>query len=133
MNAFAAINAYNDVGLETSVMNADPHKLIALLFDGALIAIARAKGEMTQKRTAEKGRSISKAIAIIGEGLHASLDKKAGGELAEQLAGLYVYMVSRLTHANIENDVAALDEVYGLLGQLKEAWDTIRPQVVPSR
>ena len=133
MNAFAAINAYNDVGLETSVMSADPHKLIALLFDGALIAIAKAKGEIRNKQIAEKGRSISKAIAIIGEGLLSSLDKKAGGELAEQLAGLYAYMVRRLTAANIDNDVAALDEVYGLLGQLKEAWDTIRPQVVPSR
>lgn len=130
MNAIAAINAYNSVGLETAVMSADPHKLIALLFEGALVAIAKAKGEIQTKQLMEKGRSIAKASAIISEGLLASLDMEAGGELAERLAGLYGYMIRRLTQANVECDIAALDEVSGLLTQIKEAWDAIRPQVV---
>jgi flagellar protein FliS len=85
---------------------------------------------MEQKETLAKGQSISKAMAIIGEGLNASLDKKAGGELAENLSALYTYMVKRLVDANVNNDPAALDEVTRLLGELKEAWDSIRPQVV---
>jgi flagellar secretion chaperone FliS len=130
MNTSAAINAYNSVGLETAVMTADPHKLIALLFEGALIAIAKAKGEIQHKQTMEKGRSIAKATTIISEGLLASLDMKAGGELAERLAGLYGHMIRRLNQANVDNDITALDEVSGLLTQIKEAWDAIRPQVV---
>jgi flagellar protein FliS len=104
--------------------------LIALLFDGALLAIARAREETATRQIEAKGHSISKAIAIIGEGLNASLDQKAGGKLAEDLSALYVYMVKRLVDANIQNDVAALDEVAKLLGELKGAWDAIRPQVV---
>lgn len=132
MNRSAAINAYNNVGLATTVMSADPHMLISLLYDGALLAIARAREETATKQIEAKGQSISKAIAIIGEGLNASLDQKAGGKLAEDLSALYSYMVKRLVDANIQNDISILDEVAKLLGELKGAWDTIRPQVVAS-
>lgn len=130
MNAFAAANAYKDVGLETSVMSADPHQLVSLLFQGALVAISQARIAMEAKQMDVKGRSITKAIAIIGEGLHASLDMKAGGDLAQNLAALYSYMVRKLVEANLKNDTDALDEVKRLLTELQGAWDSIRPQVV---
>ena len=130
MNSRAAINAYANVGLGTDIMSADPHKLTSMLFEGALLAIARARHALARNEPATKGQFISKAIAIIGEGLHASLDKDVGGELARNLSVLYDYMVKRLVHANIKNDDAALDEVARLLTELKEAWDSIRPQVV---
>jgi flagellar protein FliS len=130
MNTTTAIDAYNKVGTESSVIGADPHALISMLFHGALLAIGKAKGEMQRNETAAKGKSISKAIAIIGEGLHASLDKSAGGELAQNLSALYDYMVRRLVVANLENDVTALDEVARLLSELAEAWEAIRPKAV---
>jgi len=83
-------------------------------------------------RIFRKGKAISHAITIIDEGLNASLDKKVGGELAQNLSSLYEYMGSRLLTANIKNDVAALDEVARLLTDLKSAWDDIRPTVTPA-
>lgn len=130
MNATAAISAYKDVGIETSVLGADPHKLTSMLFDGALLAISNARHDMVERRHLPKGKSISKAIAIIGEGLNASLDRNVGGELAQNLGALYDYMVVRLVYANANNDTAVLDEVSGLLAELKGAWESIRPQVV---
>lgn len=130
MNATAAINAYSKVGTESAVNGADPHELVSMLFQGALLAIGDAKSEISRQRTAAKGKSISKAIAIIGEGLHASLDRRAGGVLARDLSSLYDYMVSRLVAANLHNDIAALDEVARLLGELAEAWSSIRPRVM---
>lgn len=132
MNTRAAIDAYANIGLSTDILSADPHKLTSMLFEGALLAIARARGAMTQGQSAEKGRSLSKAIAIVGEGLNASLDKEIGGDLARNLSALYDYMVRRLTDANLKNDAKALDEVSGLLAELKDAWESIRPQVVQS-
>lgn len=129
MNATAAINAYANVGLETSVAAADPHKLILLLYQGALLAISSARNQMLRKDIAAKGKYISQAIMIIEEGLKASLDKNAGGELAQNLSALYEYMSQRLLLANLKNDVAALDEVSRLLTELKGAWEAIRPQV----
>lgn len=130
MNANTYTQAYAKVGLESSAVIADPHKLISMLYQGALLSIANAKNGILRKNIPAKGAAISKTIAIIGEGLHASLDKSVGGELVYNLASLYDYMVMRLVDANVKNDMAALDEVSHLLSELKEAWDSIRPNTV---
>lgn len=123
--AHKAIDAYATVGVETGVAAADPHKLILMLFDGALAAIAKARLAMARGEIAAKGSAISKAIEIIDAGLKASLDVKAGGILAERLAALYDYMLNRLLAANLRNDSALLDEVGRLLNELRGAWAQI--------
>lgn len=133
MNANTAIKAYANVGLDSSVTAADPHKLILLLYQGALLAIASAKNQMLRKEISAKGRSISNAIMIIDEGLKASLDKNAGGGLAQNLSALYDYMNQRLLIANLKNDMDALDEVSGLLTDLKGAWEEIRPEILSAQ
>jgi flagellar protein FliS len=121
----SGVNAYATVGIETGVTSASPHKLIVMLFDGALVALNSAVLHMKAGKIAEKGAAISKAIMIIDSGLRASLDKKAGGEIAEGLDSLYEYMGSRLLQANLKNDVVILEEVQRLLGDLRSAWNAI--------
>ena len=121
-NRMRGANAYSQVSLETAVQSADPHQLILMLYDGALMALAQAVVAMEQKDIPKRAQSISRAIAIIHDGLHASLDVEAGGELGERLAALYDYMVERLTQANATNNAAAVQEVSGLLRTLREAW-----------
>lgn len=116
---------YARVGMETGVAAADSHQLIVMLFDGALLAIARAGNAMQEGRIADKGQAISRAIDIVANGLRASLSFSSGDELAERLAALYDYMVVRLLHANLHNDVAALREVSRLLAEIKSAWEEI--------
>jgi flagellar secretion chaperone FliS len=118
-------NAYAKVGVETGVAAASPHKLIVMLYDGALVAISSALTHMKSGNIAEKGLSISKAILIIDSGLRASLDKKAGGEIAQNLDALYEYMSRQLVQANLKNQPELLNEVYALLLDLKSAWDAI--------
>lgn len=125
MNATAALKAYTNVGLESKVSSADPHKLILMLYQGAILAIALAKEQIRRKEIAAKGASISKAIMIIDEGLKASLDKNVGGGLAQNLSALYDYMNQRLLIANLKNDTRILDEVSNLLTDLKGAWESI--------
>ena len=120
-----AVDAYAQVGVETGVAAADPHKLILMLFDGTLAAISNARLALSRKDVPAKGAAISKAIAIIDGGLKASLDVRAGGELAERLSGLYDYMLQRLLVANLRNDGAVLDEVTRLLNELRGAWAQI--------
>lgn len=127
MNTNAAINTYAKVRVESGVSAADPHKLISMLFEGALLAISNARSGIQRNDIAAKGVAIGKATAIIDEGLQASLDKNVGGELAHNLSALYEYMVTRLVTANLKNDIAALDEVSRLLTDLKGAWDSLRP------
>ncbi|OQA33328.1 MAG: Flagellar protein FliS [Betaproteobacteria bacterium ADurb.Bin341] len=122
------ISAYASVNVETSVAEASPHKLVLLLFDGAIQACVAARLHMEHKQIAEKGTAVSKAINIITNGLKASLDMESGGELAERLAALYDYMVQRLLYANLKNQPAALSEVIALLTELRDAWAQIAPE-----
>jgi|SRR5450830_132623 len=122
-------NAYAKIGVETGVLAANPHKLITMLFDGALVAIALGQKYMKEGDIKNKGESITKAILIIESGLRASLNKNVGGEIALNLDALYDYMSRRLFTANVENSQAFLSEVHGLLSELRGAWEAIGPEV----
>jgi len=120
-------NAYAKVGVETGVLAASPHKLITMLFDGALVSIAMAKKHMAEGDIKHKGEAITKAILIIDNGLRASLNKEVGGELALNLDSLYEYMSRRLFEANVNNNPEILTEIHGLLDDIRDAWQQIDP------
>jgi len=123
------LQAYQRVNTQTSITDADPHKLVQLLYNGAIERINMAKARMQAKDYAGKGQLINKAIEIVS-GLRAFLDFEKGGELSAQLEALYDYMERALLEASMRNDPAKLDEVLGLLRSLKEGWDGIREEVV---
>jgi len=124
--AFNGISAYRQVGTAGSVEQADPHRLIGMLFDGALARIASAAGHIQRGAVAEKAVEIGKTLDIVGA-LRASLDMKAPGGLPQRLDALYEYIIGRLVSANLNNDEAILDEVAGLLRQVAGGWNAIAP------
>ncbi len=123
------LQAYQRVNNQTSTIDADPHRLIQLLYNGAIERINMAKARMQAKDAAGKGQLIGKAIDIIG-GLRSFLDFEKGGELAPRLEALYDYMERTLLQASAKNDVEKLDEVLSLLRSIKEGWDGIREEAV---
>lgn len=122
------VGAYATVGLETGVAAASPHKLVVMLYDGVIVALLSAINGIKSANVAAKGAALSKAITIIDNGLRASLDKKAGGEIAANLDSLYDYMGRRLLEANIRSDAAIVEEIHGLMSDLREAWVQIGEQ-----
>jgi flagellar protein FliS len=127
-----AVNAYHSVGVESLANSGNPHQLVVMLFNGARAAVAVARGHLQRREIEAKGAAIGKAIAIIDDGLKASLDLNVGGEIAQNLADLYDYMARRLLQANLKNDAKALDEVAQLLLQLGSAWESIGAEPVPA-
>lgn len=125
-------SSYRQLDVETAINAADPHKLITMLFDGALERIAVARSAMQRRDVAAKGEAIGRAIRIISEGLQGSLDLSSGNELGQTLEALYSYMGRRLLQANLDNDEAVLCEVAGLLETLRSGWVAIAPNV-PAR
>ncbi len=117
------LNAYQQTSNQAAHY-ADPHRLVQMLMEGFLTRVANAKGAMRRGETAAKGTEIGKAISIV-DGLRASLDMQRGGELAENLSGLYEYMQGRLLQANLHNDTDRLDEVARLMREIKAGWDGI--------
>ncbi len=118
---------YRQVSLETGIAGASAHRLVAMLFEGFMEALAQAKGGIREGRIEVKGRAIGRAVRIVEEGLRASLDKRAEGTLAQDLDDLYAYLTMRLTLANLRDDEAALDECQRLMLPLQAAWSAIAP------
>jgi len=119
-----ALDQYKQVGVQSGIESASPHRLIQMLMAGALEKISAAKGHMSRGEVSQKGEQIGWAISII-DGLRVSLDKNVGGELVENLDALYEYMGQRLLAANISNDIEVLDEVANLMSEIKAGWDSI--------
>lgn len=119
----SALSQYQSVS-GSSALYSDPHTLIRMLLDGALDRLAQAKGAIAREDRAAKGELLGKGIAIIG-GLQGSLNHETGGEISQNLDSLYDYMQRRLLHANLHDDVAAIDEVAKLLGEIRSAWQAI--------
>lgn len=127
--SLSGVLAYSKVDTVTGVENADPHRLIQMLIDGAIEKINRAKFFMKKKNIAKKGEHISWAISIIN-GLQASLNQEQGGDISKNLDDLYQYCTDTLFQANLKNDEAKLDDVLVVMQNIKEGWDGIRQEAL---
>ena len=78
-------SAYKRVGIETSVDNADPHKLVVLLFDALNQALGAARLAIQNGDVPAKCKHINHAVRIFEEGLIAPLNLQEGGDLAANL------------------------------------------------
>ncbi len=119
---------YQSLDIRSRIESATPHRLIQLMMERVLAKIGLAKSQLADGDMAGKGLNIGDAIEIVN-GLQASLNHKADAKIAGNFDALYDYMMRRLLEANLKNDAAILDEVAGLMRELKEAWDAIADQV----
>jgi flagellar protein FliS len=128
MNANTGLTEYMVTKNESALTDATPHKLIGMLFDGALESIAKATGAITSGDVAARGEAIGKAMTIV-DNLRAMLDSERGGEISANLEQIYDYICRRLLQASSEEDPAILKEVAGLLREVKSGWDSIPPEL----
>lgn len=128
----AAVNAYQSVQVDASVLGATPYELIAKLLSKAIDSTLKAKQFMQEGNISAKGEHIKMAVAIITDGLLSCLNMEEGGDLAKKLQALYEHMALCLLKAHAENDPALLDEVASLLSEIKSGWDGIKDQVLAS-
>ncbi len=124
----AGAKAYQQIDVRSEVEEASPHRLIQLMMERVLTKLVVARGYMQRNAVAEKGSNISAAIGIIS-GLQVSLNHKPNARLSGNFDALYDYMTRRLLQANMQNDIALIDEVAGLMREVKEAWDAIADEV----
>ncbi|PCK08388.1 MAG: flagellar export chaperone FliS [Alteromonadaceae bacterium] len=124
MNTQVALDSYAKVHYSANVEIASPHRLIDMLYEGALERITQAKGAMEFGNPEIKGKKINDAVRIVG-GLRENLNTDKGGEIAGNLDALYVYIQTILTKAHAKNDIGLLDESVALLIELRLAWKQI--------
>ncbi len=124
----SAAASYRALDVQTKVDGADPHQLVEMLYDGALLQVAKARHALANQDIAGKGEATTRAIRILDEGLKATLDARAG-DVARNLDALYDYVNRTLVKANMKNDDNLYREVEKLLGDLRGAWREIGPKV----
>lgn len=115
----SAASAYRQTELVTSE---DPKKLILMLYDGAIRFLEQARAGVLSGDIRRRGENLSRVLAIIGE-LNACLNMEAGGETAEFLRGLYMYMLTELPKVSISNDIEIVDKSMRYLKELRKLWE----------
>jgi flagellar protein FliS len=121
------LHSYQSVKRATLVEGASPHRLVEMLFEGALSNIAIARRHMTKNNRQMSHVHIDKAVAVIQE-LQASLQDYQTNELSANLFDLYSYIVSTLMESEKNLDDESLKTCVNLIGILCDAWKEINPE-----
>lgn len=108
---------------ETKVLGADQGRLILMAYDGIIKFLQIATDNLKNKDYLGKGRNIIKAQDLINE-LLCSLNYEAG-EIAINLRNIYLFMINRLTYAEINKDTKSIQDVLKMLYELQKAWENI--------
>jgi len=116
-----AMNQYKTVDVRSAVESASPHQLITMLLDGALTSLASAKGDIVRKNIESRTKHLNKATSII-MALVDYLDLEKGGEIAENLARVYDYVVRGIIEANRDQNADKLQELINLMLEIKQGW-----------
>jgi flagellar protein FliS len=119
VSASSVPRAYRD----SSILTASPEQLVVMLYDGARRFLAQARLAMEDGDVPRTHDRLQRAEAIIEE-LRVTLEPSAG-EVAGRLEAIYLFCQRLLGQARVERDPGALDEVSGLLGELREAWAAV--------
>ena len=122
---------YRSVRNHGLIATASPARLVQIMFEQIMEHLATAQGCMDRiennlplNDVITKGRALGKAIRLIDQ-LNNTLDMERGQKIAENLRALYVYMLARLTMANVTNDSQIVAEVAALVQKVKSGWDQI--------
>ena len=110
--------AYNQYK-ENSVFTSTPEELTLMLYNGLVKFIMQAQAAIDEKDMEKANNSIIRAQDIV---LHFqdTLDMKY--EVSENLDLLYDFMYRHLLEANIKKDKTMLEDVLGLVKELRDTW-----------
>jgi flagellar protein FliS len=122
-----SINGYKQTVLATT----DRIQITLMLYDGALNQLKMAKAKMQNGDIASKGSKgihFTKATNIISE-LSNVLDMEKGGELSRNLRNLYEFVLRRLLHSNLNNDIKALEDAERVVAIIRDAWKEMMTKI----
>jgi flagellar protein FliS len=106
---------------EVAVKTANPLQLVVMLYDAAIFSLQQAQKHIRNKDIEGRSQSLNRSISIISE-LQSCLNLKEGGEIASSLDRLYDYMKRSIFKANIDQSLQPVQEIEGLLENLRSAW-----------
>lgn len=110
-----------DFYLENAIMTASPAKLVEMLYEKSVELLKESKELIEKELFLEANDRIKRVQDILME-LNASLDMEKGGQIAQSLRSLYLYMYRTLVEGNIKKDIKKIEEILGYFEELLAAW-----------
>ena len=106
---------------QNQLLTASPAKLLLAAYDGAIRFCRIGAEKMREGKLEEQSTNLNKALAIVCE-LISTLREDVDPILVARLKMLYTYVIEKLAHANLNQDLASLNEAIKILSQLRETW-----------
>jgi flagellar secretion chaperone FliS len=107
--------------LRAKIMTASPQQLQTMLYDGAIRFCEQARAAMETHDVAATHDRLLRAQKIVLE-LSTSMKIELAPEMCRKLVSLYNYVYRLLITANLNKDLAKLDEAINLLRYQRETW-----------
>ncbi len=122
------LRMYRQQQVQHEVQQASPVQLVVMLYDRAIALSRQALLHMARGQAKEKGEALNRVIDILSE-LQAMLNLEEGGTIAQNLHGLYTFLLQQLTGANLRNDPQPISIALSLLEELREGWRELQKMV----
>jgi len=120
INAYKAQEAYRHAEIETMSRK----EVLVKLYQHAERNLAAAQMAMQNHQIEMAQQGCRKARDIFVE-LHATLNVEAGGEIAQRLAGLYLWFFGEITEASLRQQPEKIAAILPTIATLREAWEAI--------
>ncbi len=98
--------------------------VIHVLYDEAIAALQAAIDAIEDGDIERRFNSIAMASEFIAH-LYMTLDVQRGGEVAENLARIYSFILGNLAFVNIHNDPQIAKDAIALLEPLRDSWQEL--------
>lgn len=106
---------------------AGPLGLVLLTYESLFKSLGQARMAIQASDIMAEARHTSRAMEALIE-LSTSLNMEEGGQVAQGLASLYVYMMNRLTEGLCSGSTDHVNEVIQLVQKLREGWTQLSSQ-----
>lgn len=116
---------YRQIDIVGRTGEADPHQLVQLMYEELGRALRAAASATEAGNRAVKSDKTTRAMAILFA-LEAGLDFERGGDLSNTLSNLYRGARRTIVDASLGTDPAPFKEVARNLGEIADAWRTVR-------
>lgn len=116
---------YRQIDIAGRTGGADPHELVALLYDELGRALRAVAAAIDSDNRAVRSEKATRAISILFA-LEAGLDFERGGDLSKTLAGLYRGARAKVIDASLGDDPRPFIAVATNMAQIAQAWAEVR-------
>ena len=116
---------YRQIDIASRTGGADPHQLVALLYDELGRALRAVAAAIDSGNRAVRSEKATRAISILFA-LEAGLDFERGGDLSKTLAGLYRGARVKVIDASLGDDPRPFIAVATNMAQIAQAWAEVR-------